>query len=122
MHKRCPEVFDAMDVYIDGGIRRGVDILKALCLGATAVGMGRSVLFANNYGQEGIEKLFDIMKDELETSMRLVGITSLDQASPDLVNTNDIDHLVPTSATHPYARHVNRDKQRPQPSSRVSRL
>lgn len=58
-HRRCPEIFDKMEVFIDGGIRRGSDILKAICLGATAVGMGRSMLFAANYGQEGVEHLID---------------------------------------------------------------
>ncbi|EAS33115.3 cytochrome b2 [Coccidioides immitis RS] len=104
LHKRCPEIFDKMEIYVDSGIRRGTDILKCLCLGATAVGMGRSVLFAANYGQEGVEHLFDIMKDELEGAMRLVGITSLDQLGPELVHTGDIDHLVPDAASHPYAR------------------
>jgi len=59
IHRRCPEVFDKMEVYVDSGIRRGTDILKAVCLGATAVGMGRSMLFATNYGQEGVEHLID---------------------------------------------------------------
>lgn len=59
IHRRCPEVFDAMEVYVDSGIRRGTDILKAVCLGARAVGMGRSMLFATNYGQEGVEHLID---------------------------------------------------------------
>lgn len=59
LHKRCPEIFDRMEIYIDSGIRRGTDVLKAICLGATAVGLGRSVLFAANYGQEGVEHLFD---------------------------------------------------------------
>lgn len=59
IHRRCPEVFDHMEVYVDSGIRRGTDILKAVCLGATAVGMGRSMLFATNYGQEGVEHLID---------------------------------------------------------------
>ena len=36
-----PQVFDKAEVYVDGGIRRGTDVLKALCLGATAVGVGR---------------------------------------------------------------------------------
>ncbi|PWY87546.1 hypothetical protein BO70DRAFT_196425 [Aspergillus heteromorphus CBS 117.55] len=106
LHKRCPEVFDRMEIYVDSGIRRGTDILKAVCLGATAVGMGRSMLFATNYGQKGVEHLVDIMRDELETAMRNIGITSLDETGPHLVNTADIDHLVPESASHPYARKV----------------
>ncbi|PLN78875.1 putative mitochondrial cytochrome b2 [Aspergillus taichungensis] len=103
LHKRCPEVFDRMEVYVDSGIRRGTDILKAVSLGATAVGMGRSMLFATNYGQEGVEHLIDIMRDEFETAMRNTGITTLDEAGPHLVHTGDIDHLVPDSARHPYA-------------------
>ena len=59
IHKNCPEVFDHLEVLIDGGIRRGTDILKALCLGATAVGIGRSFLYATNYGQEGVEHLIE---------------------------------------------------------------
>ena len=59
MHKQCPEVFDQMEVYVDGGIRRGGDILKALCLGAKAVGMGRTFLYSLNYGTEGAEHLVE---------------------------------------------------------------
>ncbi|KAJ5812234.1 hypothetical protein N7474_008535 [Penicillium riverlandense] len=111
IHRRCPEVFDKMEVYVDSGIRRGSDILKAVCLGATAVGMGRSMLFAANYGQEGVEQLIDIMQDELETAMRNNGITTLDEASPDLVHTGDVDHLVPASRRHPYARAVAKGRR-----------
>lgn len=52
------------------------------------------------------------MKDELETAMRNNGITSLDGASPELVHTGDVDHLVPTSRLHPYARKVAKSRQR----------
>lgn len=101
---RCPVIFTHLEVYVDGGIRRGTDILKCLCLGATAVSAGRPILYALNYGQEGVEKLVDIFKDELETAMRLIGITDLSQVHPGLVNTADIDHLVSRTAGHPYAK------------------
>jgi L-lactate dehydrogenase (cytochrome) len=55
LHKTCPEVFGAMEVLIDGGFRRGSDVVKAICLGASAVGFGRSFMYAVNYGQEGVE-------------------------------------------------------------------
>lgn len=45
-----------------------------------------------------------VLKDELETTMRLVGITDLSQAHPGLVNTLDVDRLVPTTVEHPYAK------------------
>lgn len=77
---------DKIEVYIDGGIRRGSDILKALCLGARGVGIGRPFLYAMaGYGQKGVEKAIRIYKDELERNMRLVGCTSLDQLHPGLV-------------------------------------
>ena len=61
LRKNCPEIFDRMDVCVDGGIRRGTDIFKALCLGAKAVGIGRGPLFAVNYGYEGVLKYIESM-------------------------------------------------------------
>lgn len=43
-----------------------------------------------------------VLKDELETSMRLCGITNIDQAHPGLINTQDIDHMVAKGVNHPY--------------------
>lgn len=87
-----PEVMDAlrsigadkkMEVYVDGGIRRGTDVAKALALGARAVGVGRPFLYAmGSYGQEGVEHAIQLLKDELETAMRLLGAPRLHQLSP----------------------------------------
>lgn len=52
-----------------------------------------------------------VMQDELETAMRLNGITTLAEASPDLVHTADIDHLVPSTRSHPYARAVAKGRR-----------
>ena len=57
LQRCCPEVFASLQVLVDGGIRRGTDIFKALCLGAKAVGIGRGFLYALNYGEEGVEAL-----------------------------------------------------------------
>jgi L-lactate dehydrogenase (cytochrome) len=65
LRKNCPEVFDKMEVYIDGGITRGTDIFKALCLGAKAVGLGRGFLYALNYGVEGVQKFVDSKRHPL---------------------------------------------------------
>ena len=100
LHRTCPEVFDKFEIYVDGGITRGTDILKALCLGATAVGLGRPFLYSLCYGMEGVEHLSQILRDELETSMRLVGITDVDQACPGLVNTKALDGLVEGGEGH----------------------
>lgn len=63
LQKCCPEVFDRMEIFLDGGIMRGTDIFKALCLGAKAVGIGRGFLYALNYGQEGVEKYIESRSD-----------------------------------------------------------
>ncbi|KAL7625782.1 hypothetical protein AAE478_005005 [Parahypoxylon ruwenzoriense] len=104
LQKCCPQVFDRMEVYIDGGIARGTDIFKALCLGARAVGIGRGFLFALNYGKDGIEQFVNILTDELMTTMQMCGITSLDQVHPGLLHTGAVDHLIPGSEEHPYAK------------------
>ncbi|KKY23884.1 putative mitochondrial cytochrome b2 [Phaeomoniella chlamydospora] len=59
IHKLFPEVLDQLEIFVDGGVRRGTDILKALCLGAKGVFLGRPFLFAAGYGQEGVEHLID---------------------------------------------------------------
>ncbi|KAI3008185.1 hypothetical protein CBS147346_2756 [Aspergillus niger] len=99
----CPQVFDRLEVFVDGGIRRGTDIIKAICLGAKAVGMGRHFLYSLCYGQEGVERLIEIMRDELETTMRLLGITDLSQAHLGLLNTLDVDHLIPKQSASLYS-------------------
>ena len=104
MHANCPEIFDQLEVYIDGGINRGSDILKAIALGAKAVGIGRPFLYSLCYGREGVEHLSQILKDELAISMRLCGITHLEQANPSMVNTQDVDHIVSRQEEHPWIK------------------
>lgn len=56
INKFYPEILKSgkCEVYIDGGIRRGTDVVKALCLGAKGVGMGRPFMYALTYGEEGV--------------------------------------------------------------------
>lgn len=86
---RCylPEIFSKMEVYVDGGLRDGSDVLKALCLGATAVGVGRPFLYAlAAYGAKGVERCVDVLADELDIGMRLLGVRKLEDLRPDMVN------------------------------------
>jgi L-lactate dehydrogenase (cytochrome) len=56
----CPEVLKKLEVFLDGGLRDGNDVLKALCLGAMAVGVGRPFLYAlGAYGSRGVERCVD---------------------------------------------------------------
>ncbi len=66
------------EVYLDGGIRRGSDVLVALALGARAVFTGRPFLFALGVaGEAGVARSFAILREELERSMALLGVASL---------------------------------------------
>ncbi|CAE6482604.1 unnamed protein product [Rhizoctonia solani] len=86
LRQKRPDLFDKLEVYIDGGVRRGTDVLKALCLGAKGVGLGRTFLFANGtYGEKGVVKAVRILRNEIETGMRLLGATRLDQLRPEMV-------------------------------------
>lgn len=60
IRKYCPEVLSRLEVWIDGGIRRGTDVVKALCLGARGVGVGRAPLYGLGAGgQAGVERMFE---------------------------------------------------------------
>ncbi|MBT5186152.1 MAG: alpha-hydroxy-acid oxidizing protein, partial [Kordiimonadaceae bacterium] len=65
---------------VDGGIRRGSDIFKALALGATAVDIGRPYLWGlGAFGQAGVERVLDIFDAELKLVMQQMGVTSIEQ-------------------------------------------
>ena len=89
-----------IDVFVDGGIRRGTDIIKALCLGAKGVGIGRPFLYAMSaYGQEGVERAMQLLKDELVMDMRLIGCNKISDLHPGLVDTRSLFvHGNPTPA------------------------
>lgn len=77
-------VGDRLDVMMDGGIQRGTHVLKALSLGAKAVGVGRFYLFPlAAAGQAGVERALGLMRAEIERAMKLMGCTSIDQLSRD---------------------------------------
>ncbi|CUM55893.1 uncharacterized protein AC631_05846 [Debaryomyces fabryi] len=76
-----------IEIYIDGGIRRGSDVIKALCLGAKGVGLGRSFLYANSaYGKRGVVKACELLKDEIARDMKLLGVSKLDELKPELLD------------------------------------
>ena len=75
-----------MPVLIDGGIRRGTDIVKALALGADAVAIGRPVLWGLSVnGQAGVEHVLQMVRSEFETAMMLCGCQSLADISAELI-------------------------------------
>ena len=77
-------VGDQIDVIMDSGIQRGSHVLKALSLGAKAVGGGRLYLYAlAAAGQPGVERALELMRLEIERDMRLMGTSSISELTRD---------------------------------------
>jgi L-lactate dehydrogenase (cytochrome) len=75
-------VGDRIDVIMDGGVQRGTHVLKALCVGAKAVGVGRFYLYPlAAAGQEGVERALGLLRAEIERAMKLMGCTAVNQLS-----------------------------------------
>ncbi|OAQ81839.1 mitochondrial cytochrome b2 [Purpureocillium lilacinum] len=92
IRKYCPEVFSKVEVWVDGGIKRGTDVVKALCLGATAVGIGRAPLFGLGAGgQAGVERVLEILEAETATCMRLLGAKNISELGPRFINTRRVE-------------------------------
>jgi 4-hydroxymandelate oxidase len=86
-----PEVVQAVassvPVLMDGGVRRGTDVLKAIALGAKAVLIGRPLVWALAVGgEEGVTQLLRLLRDEITTSMTLLGVDSVSGLTSDLVS------------------------------------
>ena len=65
-------------MFVDGGFRRGTDIFKALALGATAVGIGRPYIWGlGSFGQQGVERVLDILQRELRIVMTQMGAAKI---------------------------------------------
>jgi L-lactate dehydrogenase (cytochrome) len=76
----------AMTVMLDGGIRRGTDVIKALALGARFVFVGRPLLYAAVAGGEaGVTRALTLLRDEIDRDLALLGIRSVSEISADLV-------------------------------------
>ncbi|KAJ5179961.1 hypothetical protein N7492_003171 [Penicillium capsulatum] len=82
-----------LEIFIDGGIRRGTDVLKAIALGARAVGLGRPFLYSLSagYGEQGVRRMVEILRQEIEANMVFLGTTSLQELRPDMINTSRLE-------------------------------
>ena len=79
-------VGDKLDVILDGGVRRGTHVLKALAVGAKACSGGRMYLYAlAAAGQPGVERALGNMRAEIERDMKLMGVTNISQVSRDML-------------------------------------
>ncbi|RYP55980.1 hypothetical protein DL769_010000 [Monosporascus sp. CRB-8-3] len=85
IHQEAPEVFSQIEVFADGGVRYGADIIKLLALGVRAVGLGRPFMYANVYGAEGVARAVELLKRELAIDAANLGIQDLRNVSSSLV-------------------------------------
>ena len=84
----------AGEVYLDGGIRKGSDIVKALCLGAQGVFIGRAFLYGlAAEGQAGVERVISILNEEMNRAMTLMGCASVEQLSSEWLLDRNGDSL-----------------------------
>ena len=96
-----PEVADAVDgrleVYLDGGIRRGTDVLKALALGARAVLIGRPLFWGLTVaGEAGVKDVLQMLRDELEMAMMMCGRTTIESIDRSVIGTvSPLTGLIP---------------------------
>ncbi len=111
IRKYCPEVFGAVEVWVDGGVKRGTDVVKALCLGAKAVGVGRAALWGLGAGGwKGVDRTFEsesfpswhslltvylvadyfrsfpVLQAEIQTCMKMIGAKDLSELGPRFVS------------------------------------
>jgi isopentenyl diphosphate isomerase/L-lactate dehydrogenase-like FMN-dependent dehydrogenase len=90
----APALKGQAEIYVDGGIRRGTDVLKALTLGARAVLIGRPVIWGLTVrGAEGVTDVMEHFRNELVRAMQLTGTPSLNDATPDLLAPHDLISL-----------------------------
>jgi 4-hydroxymandelate oxidase len=79
-------VGEVLDVMLDGGIRRGTDVLKALALGAKAVFLGRPILYGLALdGKQGVERVVEILRSEFDLAMALSGCRNVQEITRDIV-------------------------------------
>lgn len=98
---------DRIEVFIDGGVRRASDIIKALCLGAKGVGIGRPFLYAMSaYGLPGVDRAMQLLKDEMEMNMRLIGAANISELNPTLVDARSLGSHTTTVPEDTLGRNV----------------
>ena len=86
LHEIAAAVGDRALLVVDGGARRGIDVLKGLALGADLVAVGRPVLWGlAAAGAGGVQHVLEILRDELSLAMALAGCHTIEEITPDLV-------------------------------------
>ena len=104
--RALPEVVAAVqgrcEVLLDGGIRRGTDVVKALCLGARAVLIGRAYAYGlGAYGGPGVARALEILRTDIARTMKLLGCSSVADLNQSYV---DVSTILPTCSDDSMSR------------------
>lgn len=91
IYNEDPEIFQQIEVYADGGVRYGTDVLKLLSLGVRAVGLGRPFMYANMYGAEGVARAIELLKYEVVNDAANIGVADLKKIGPEYVNWKSVN-------------------------------
>lgn len=86
IYNTAPEIFTQVEVYADGEVRYGTDVLKLLALGVRAVGLGRPFMYANCYGANGVARAIELLKHEIAIDAANLGVGGLKKINPSYVS------------------------------------
>ncbi|KAI1637422.1 hypothetical protein F4809DRAFT_640477 [Biscogniauxia mediterranea] len=93
IHQQAPEVFTQLEVYADGGVRYGADVVKMLALGVKAVGLGRPFMYANVYGTDGVKRAIEMLKHEIAIDAANAGVGDLHKIDTSILNLTPNSYL-----------------------------
>ncbi|KAH7131072.1 S-2-hydroxy-acid oxidase [Dactylonectria macrodidyma] len=88
IYQKDPNIFKEIEVYADGGVRYGTDVLKLLALGVRAVGLGRPFFYANLYGTEGVDKAMTLLTREITSAGANIGLSDIQDIDPSYLTSN----------------------------------
>ncbi|CAI6323051.1 unnamed protein product [Periconia digitata] len=91
IYEEDPEIFKQVEVFADGGVRYGADVLKLLALGVKAVGVGRPFMYSNAYGVDGVKKVIKMLKHEVAIDAANLGVADLKEIGPQYVNWKSVN-------------------------------
>lgn len=91
IYNEDPSIFKQVEVFADGGVRYGTDVLKLLALGVKAVGVGRPFMYANIYGAAGVARAIEMLKYELANDAANLGVADLKKIGPEFVNWRSVN-------------------------------
>ena len=90
IYQEEPTIFSKIEVYADGGVRYGTDIMKLLALGVRAVGVGRPFMYANLYGAQGISRAISLLEEEVTSAASNLGLADIKDINSSYVSSNAI--------------------------------